>query len=269
MAAMTLLLAHLDSRGDPDSHNILTRQYLTHRAAIEQVQEHMEEVNRLNIDALSAQIANVLHRLLAIKVDTVDRRLDLARRVTTHEPEYEFMPPLNTEDDGTIVSIHIPYFGIFKIAREGGTQVGTTTDNCSTHQSQVEKSKSAAVFAGVDSGSSTTSEIMSSSDAVGGDIPAASSGTDKATASDYSVWQFYNDIFSEQSEGFPSAAMVGEDWAFQGVDMTFLDSLVGGSFANEEDSLHQEGCETLTDLEETSTGSESLMLMNVCESSCH
>lgn len=43
MAAMTLLLAHMHSYDAPDSQNVLAHQYLADRAAIEQVQEHIEE----------------------------------------------------------------------------------------------------------------------------------------------------------------------------------------------------------------------------------
>ncbi|XXG95657.1 hypothetical protein Hte_001926 [Hypoxylon texense] len=222
MAAMTLLLAHLVNR---DSHNVLAHQYLTDRAAIEQVQEQMEDVNRLNSDVLSAQSANVLRRLLAIQVDdNVDSSLDFARRVTVHEPGNVAVSHPNTDDDGTTVSAHIPYFGIFKIAGESATQATTTSS-----QSRLEKNQSPVALDGTDSGYPTTSP----SDSVGGDISSSA-------ATESSIWQLYNDILAEHPEEYPDIVAVGEDWAFQGVDMTFLDSLAGGN------DFHQDGCNVFT-----------------------
>lgn len=70
MAAMTLLLAHLDSHSEAE--NILAHQYLSDRAMIEQAQENMQEVNSLNSDAMSAQSAELLRRLLAIGSGPLD-----------------------------------------------------------------------------------------------------------------------------------------------------------------------------------------------------
>ncbi|KAE8345170.1 hypothetical protein BDV24DRAFT_160006 [Aspergillus arachidicola] len=53
MAAMALLLAHMDSRRD-GAETLLANQYLSDRGMIEQVQENMNEMNRLNSDELSA-----------------------------------------------------------------------------------------------------------------------------------------------------------------------------------------------------------------------
>jgi hypothetical protein len=116
MSAMTLLLVHLDSNLS-EAENLLAHQYHSDRAMIEQVQKNMEEVNRLNSDALSAQSADLLRRLLAIEVDPTggDQRRD--RTVSVQEPGSEVGP---SEPDGdTVVSVHIPYFGIINIAREG------------------------------------------------------------------------------------------------------------------------------------------------------
>jgi hypothetical protein len=112
MAAMALLLAHLDCHRD-GAENLLAHQYLGNRAMIEQVQENMHEINRLNSDALSAQSADLLRKLLAIEIETGDRR------VSVSEAGNEMMQPDGTprEEDG-VVSVHIPYFGIIRIGSE-------------------------------------------------------------------------------------------------------------------------------------------------------
>ncbi|KAK9241853.1 hypothetical protein V1506DRAFT_574034 [Lipomyces tetrasporus] len=107
MAAMTLLLAHLDSQV-ADSENLLTHQYHSDRAMIEQVQENMKEVNSLSWDALSAQSADLLRQLLAVDGETADG--------DPRSPRVETALDLN---NNAVVSVHIPYFGIIKIALEG------------------------------------------------------------------------------------------------------------------------------------------------------
>jgi hypothetical protein len=51
MAAMTLLLAHLDSHLS-ETVNLLAHQYHSDRTMIEKVQENMKDVNRLNSDTV-------------------------------------------------------------------------------------------------------------------------------------------------------------------------------------------------------------------------
>ncbi|KAK3942576.1 hypothetical protein QBC46DRAFT_447767 [Diplogelasinospora grovesii] len=111
MAAMTLLLAHLDGhRRGPRSHNILAHQRPNDRAMVEQVLESMECVGRLNMDVLSEKSADLLRRLLAIEADAAEGRQN-----------YNAAPADNTgrENDGHTLRMYIPYFGIIKITREG------------------------------------------------------------------------------------------------------------------------------------------------------
>lgn len=137
MAAMTLLLAHLDSHSSEDAQSLLAHQYITDRAMIEQAQEHMEEMNRLNADALSAEIADLLRRLLAVQAESLDGSSNFAPRVSVHDTATETGLP-DTQVDDSVVCVHVPYFGVIKIAREGvskqaplmvTTQSQVTSDN--------------------------------------------------------------------------------------------------------------------------------------------
>ena len=116
MAAMTLLLAHLTSQ-HADAENFLAHQYHSDRAMIEQVQESMTEISRLNADALSAQSAELLRRLLSLDGETVDGSPCGAGggRVSVQLAGSETSQPV--QDDNAGVSVHIPYFGVIKIAR--------------------------------------------------------------------------------------------------------------------------------------------------------
>ena len=116
MAAMALLLAHMDSQTS-DAENLLAHQYQSDRAMIEQVQDNMEVVNRLNSDTLSAQSADLLRRLLAVEVEAGDVRQGDAGTVCVQEAGIETARPDGGDD--SIVSVHVPYFGTIKIARKG------------------------------------------------------------------------------------------------------------------------------------------------------
>ena len=260
MAAMTLLLAHLDSHLS-ETENLLAHQYHSDRAMIEQVQENMTEVNRLNSDALSAQSADLLRRLLTIEVETADCYPRRAKRVSVQEAGIEAALP--DQDDDAVVSVHIPYFGIIKIAREGMSkevprpQVTTATSNRPA-PSQVVDSSSAIrpeIFqAGLHLRPSRLSrpsgvptlEPMTPADAGYGHVEApsmmsdtyertqaqlgtlpipAASANNVATNFASQPQNGLSDPFLQHGE-YPGLAAGTEDWAFQGVDMAFFESLM-------------------------------------------
>ncbi|KAF2630544.1 hypothetical protein BU25DRAFT_335593 [Macroventuria anomochaeta] len=195
MAAMSLLLAHLDSHGSEDTQSLLAHQYITDRAMIEQAQEHMEEMNRLNSDALSAESADLLRRLLAVQAESLDEGGGFARRVSVHDTAAEAGLPDTLLDD-SVVSVHVPYFGVIKIAREGVSKQAPVDVSTITTRSQV-----------------------------------TSDNTNLSESSFYEVLPT-NPMQYEQT---PELAAGGADWPFQGVDMAFFDSLMStvGSQGND------------------------------------
>ncbi|KAJ5998785.1 hypothetical protein N7451_006595 [Penicillium sp. IBT 35674x] len=72
MAAIALLLAHLDSHRFPRTSDLLAHQDLCDRAMVERAQVNMEQISQVHRDTLSAQSAKLLHKLLAIDPKTVD-----------------------------------------------------------------------------------------------------------------------------------------------------------------------------------------------------
>ncbi|KAL4949848.1 hypothetical protein BDW69DRAFT_202547 [Aspergillus filifer] len=114
MAAMTLLLAHLKQYQSPQVDDFLTAQALGDRAMIEQAQEHMEELDRLNADPLSARSARLLRRLLEIEERAAEGGLEdlhSAQAVRVQNPENESEPqPEGSHSDDK--HVYIPYFGV-------------------------------------------------------------------------------------------------------------------------------------------------------------
>ncbi|OJJ61777.1 hypothetical protein ASPSYDRAFT_40318 [Aspergillus sydowii CBS 593.65] len=121
MAAMTLLLAHLDRYLAPQAEHFLAAQSLGDRAMIEQVQEHMEDLDRLNADPLSAQSARLLRRLLDIEAKAADGDLASAQGVRVQDPENEVELTQSGRDDDK--QVYIPYFGVIQAAVSLGSEV--------------------------------------------------------------------------------------------------------------------------------------------------
>ena len=260
MAAMTVLLAHLDSHLS-ETGNLLAHQYHSDRAMIEKVQENMKEVNRLNSDTLSARSADLLGRLMAIELDTTNGDLHSARRVSVQGVGVE--TTASDSDDDTVVSVHIPYFGIIKIARQGISKEvppmqGPDETNLPPTQSQKVAGPGTARTEIPNTepqirplgftGPRGTQIVASngSSEACYGHLPELSN-----TSSPYPGSQGQSEAYRIPAYGsdggeasltlplhnsftgallkpsdYPPLAAGGEDWAFQGVDMAFFGNLM-------------------------------------------
>lgn len=263
MAAMTLLLAHLDSHLS-ETENLLAHQYHSDRAMVEKVQENMKEVNRLNSDTLSAQSADLLGRLLAIEIETADGFPRCARMVSVQEAGTGTALP--DQDDDAVVGVHIPYFGIIKIARDGISkevpkqQATTATTNRLAQSQIVDKSSTTRTeirfeeaqmrpsgLAGpsgtlnveamkpVEAGyghveaHSMMSDTCAKTQGQPGTFPIPANGAnDVGTQFALQLQNGLSDPLLEDGE-YPGLAAGGEDWAFQGVDLAFLESLMRGT----------------------------------------
>ncbi|EXJ80946.1 hypothetical protein A1O3_07234 [Capronia epimyces CBS 606.96] len=278
MAAMTLLLAHLDSHRhrSGQAENLLAHQYLSDRAMMEQAHENMVEITRVSADPLSAQSADLLRRLLAIDAEAADGHTHGAESVSVQTHGTETAAP-DGEDDrnsDSIVRVHIPYFGIIKIAREGLISKETPTPpksrppgvNTSQPRPMVPVGRSSASATSSESlqrhsGLSGTAHVEASSSlsSVGagygsvsnlrtvpraasnacleppGGVPVPSTTSDDNGFTPH--WELTPQLPSAtvgsdsllQQLPYPGATAGVDDWAFQGVDMAFFDSLMRGA----------------------------------------
>ncbi|KAJ6128201.1 hypothetical protein N7471_009418 [Penicillium samsonianum] len=228
MAAMALLLAHLDGHCD-GAENLLANQYLSDRGMIEQMQEHMIEINRLNSDELSAQSADLLKALLAIDLEKGHGR------VSVREAGSEGILPqdgMGSEEE-SVVRVHIPYFGIIRIAREKQQAATTGTSSSSSSEAQLRLSSLTHPSAPLSTGSLSTNNTPN---------PLSFPFTDTAAPLEFTATfahqqqQQYQTTFSDPGlyltpspltqGGHPGLAAGGEDWAFQGVDISFFESVM-------------------------------------------
>ncbi|KAL6232448.1 hypothetical protein BDW75DRAFT_19720 [Aspergillus navahoensis] len=242
MAAMALLLAHMDSQRD-GADNLLANQYLSDRGMIEQVQEHMNEINRLNSDELSARSADLLKALLAIDMEKGNGRVSVREAGGEGTLQQDGMGQEEEEEEG-VVRVHIPYFGIIRIAREAPTKrQAATTDTTTTSSSDPQLRLSSLTHP-----STLTPSTNNPPN------PLSFHVADTAASHEFTTPFAHQDPHHQQEQqcqntfsdsglsltpsplmqgGYPELAAGGEDWAFQGVDMAFFESImrnVGGDF---------------------------------------
>lgn len=248
MAALTLLLAHLDSRRHPtDAGDLLAHQYHSDRAMIEKVQENMEEVNRLNSDALSAESADLLRRLLTIDADTTDSTLSKVSVI--QEPSGTMAS--DVEHNPTVI-VRIPYFGTIQISREGIDKEGPKPGAAGAPASGPAKSLQRVSPPGA-STSSQNNTVMSAGDRI-----SAASGYDHNNAHLGAIVTADTDVvdlFGSQpfhQEQYPGLVAGIEDWAFQGVDVFFFESLMGGTSSSSNEGGKSTAWPTTVDITDSS-----------------
>lgn len=221
MAAMTLQIAHLDGhrrsadavarskrQGEPaaKTENLLAHQRPADRAMIEQTQESMEEVSRLHADTLSAQSADLLRRLLAIESEAASGHAYRADSVSVEAPHAaEELDEEPSKDSGGAVRVYIPYFGVINIAREGiiSKEISINYDEGLSIETEGRRRE------------------LSIQSAAVGDDPISSQVVLQSPNST-------SEMLLQQCE-YPIVTAGVDDWAFQGVDMAFFDSLMRGA----------------------------------------
>ncbi|KAL2401284.1 Dehydrocurvularin biosynthesis regulator [Exophiala dermatitidis] len=260
MASITLLLAHLDSY-HLGTENLLAHQYHSDRAMIEQVHENFREVNSVNSDALSAHSADLLQRLLAIEAESTHGFSQFAGRVSVHKAGTE-SSQAGVDDEGA-VSVHVPYFGVIRITREGMSTMPPQSRSANGRANRPVQSQTAHMFNETFPRSSHADSPMrppgfedlrgppaADSRGVGGTdsrhaeapvmmheiyptTPTQTAALSMSTPGpDYSTTNFTPQHMADladpllRQEEYPGLAAGTEDWAFQGVDLAFFDSLM-------------------------------------------
>ncbi|TGJ81905.1 hypothetical protein E0Z10_g6840 [Xylaria hypoxylon] len=124
VAALTLLLAHLDSHRRRHHHDgtssnsgnldVLAHQHLGDRALLEQALENMDALARTSNDTLSAKSAGLLRRLLDIETEAASGETYRAQREGSLEAAQG-----QAHDDAHVLRIGIPHFGTIRITHDG------------------------------------------------------------------------------------------------------------------------------------------------------
>ncbi|KAB5545756.1 hypothetical protein GE09DRAFT_967838 [Coniochaeta sp. 2T2.1] len=241
MAAMTLVLAHLHANDTPDL-NCLAHQRHSDRAMMEQVLESMEMVYKLNMDVLSEKSGDLLRRLLEIEADAAEGR----KYDTQNADESGTLHAVvnAAEDEPGVLRMCIPYFGVIRIAREGGISREPPASAAAISGPQ-----QVLGIIGVGDGNSTPSSSMpavnnSNVSEMPCDTeycPLDQQGVMNMTKYGHSPHeqqqqqqqQQQPEQQQQQQYPYPGLAASADDWAFQGVDMAFFDNLMKGLDQNQ------------------------------------
>jgi hypothetical protein len=227
LAAMTLLLAHLDAHHHRDGYrqatNILAHQRLTDRAMLDEALEPMHVMSGTNGDIVAKKSAELIQRLLEIEADAAEGSSYTTRNVTGENDGS--VPQEYMEKKGDELRLRIPYLGVVKITRQDlvsceppGSPTLTPLQTV-TFQTEAQQPLTG-----------TLSPTLGSS-CPGNHLPAwdQTSGYDDQSMLQ-SACPGRDDITLRPGEELGEAGITAgaEDWTFQGVDMTFFDSLMRG-----------------------------------------
>jgi hypothetical protein len=237
LAAMTLLLAHLDAHHHRKATNILAHQRLSDRAILEQALERMDVISNVNKDVITGKSAELIQRLLEIEADAAEGRSYTTRSVIGDaDEEQEGTGKKNDE-----LRLHIPYLGVIKIARHDpiSCELPRTHQMAQLELPQTESTLAVSndAFTFLPHASSTEGQQPPNhrhSTAQGSPFQGTLPAPDRLNAQlhEQSILQEpspnQDDITLQPHVGLPAITAGVNDWTFQGVDMAFFDSLMRG-----------------------------------------
>ncbi|KAL1798643.1 hypothetical protein ACET3X_002680 [Alternaria dauci] len=211
MAGMTILIAHIDSC-HWQNNNFLVHQRPGDRAMIEQLVEKLEHVAAQSKESLTGKSAEQLRSLLEIEGD--------AARGSRHTGE-STVDRLR-EGCGEQFQLSIPYFGIIKICVKGITK--EQPGQLAPDADMPVVPSSSNLMAADDNVFSTFDQNIN--DNAPSDLLAAQSNTQNFQTLQSGATS--SDVIFDTPQHYPGLTAGTNDWAFQGVDAAFFDSLMKG-----------------------------------------
>lgn len=249
LAAMTLLLAHLDAHHHRASTNFLAHQRLSDHAMLDQALGRMYVISHVNKDEVTQKSAELIQKLLDIEADAAEGSNYTARSVGDEGGVEE-----GIDKKGDELHLHIPYLGIIKIARQGPVSREPLLGNAASlrlHQNFPAESfpQRGSTLATLNDDAFTslsphtsppTNEQQQHTFRPLHDMAQGSSFSRErpnAQAPDHDGQQSMLRYSSSGQEEItlqpdvilPGIAATVDDWTFQGVDMAFFDSLMRGT----------------------------------------
>ena len=214
MAGMTVLLAHIDSHRQRTA-NLLAHQRLSDRAMVEQVIMNMNHMAKENRDLLTRRTSDLLRCLMEVESKAEEQEVYNAHNALSC-----------LEQECNVLQLPIPYFGIIKIGREG-----ISKDWSTQHTSQPlgfdESPDSVHVANHIFSFGSGS--ILHQNPEATPLLTIPDGHTVQSQMEAQLAIPPGDDSVQQQQSLHPSLTAGVNDWAFQGVDTAFFDSLMRGS----------------------------------------
>ncbi|CRG82825.1 Putative transcription factor SEF1 [Talaromyces islandicus] len=245
LAAMTLLLAHLDSRYRRDATNFLAHQRFSDRALLDQVLERMDAMRDENKDIVMEGSGKLIRQLLEIEADAAS-----GSRYTASSVERDDEVQGYTKKEYGALRLIIPYLGTIKITRQGPISLEPFQESAAgrqSHSSHTEFSYSETTHATRNNEFVTMHHLhtlpMNTEQQPQSHLTQNSPLMEDILGSGQLNQQMHtpgeeqqcllqsvgNDDTAMQSHlDLPDIAAGINDWAFQGADGAFFDSLLRG-----------------------------------------
>ncbi|CAI0645561.1 unnamed protein product [Colletotrichum noveboracense] len=223
IAAMTLLLAHIDARRRDGGNDVLAHQRHTDRDKVEETLELMREGSSTSTDMLAMKSADVLVRLLGIEAhaargSTSTAGLTMGTILTPSSESREFQGA-----EPSVLRLKIPCYGTVTISPDA--LLSREPFRPINHQVQQEQGRIDASTTSAVSPAALMEMDETTGAGPGPSVPLSSDqglllhpSTEGDSLADGSSHQLYGSGFSAGVE----------DWAFQGVDAAFFDSMIRG-----------------------------------------
>ena len=250
MAAMTLLLANLGGNRratntaayPPGQHMTTSECLLAHqrpsdRALVEQIQESIEQVSRVDADALSKESADLLRQLMNIEAEAAAQSLARPEKICPQQPSGF------GENESHSIHLQIPHLGTIQITHNGSISklpkpqpsVGNTIQN-RVHQAlgstangaREQASKYRSDFSGANRTSHTGAALPDTGDSFHLERPVELINNANYHSSSPAVSEYCSGMDEPLLRGYEDPLLTAgtDDWAFQGVDMAFFDNLM-------------------------------------------
>lgn len=249
LAAMTLSLAHLDAHYHRNAINFLAHQRLSDRAMLDQAVEIMDVIRDDNKDVVMEDSGILIRQLLEIEADAANGSSYTASSVRRDQDDVQ-----NPVGKGCgELRLLIPYLGTIKITRQGPISREPLQESAASRPYRTPQTECTYVestlatlnnaFASVPHASCTDLRQpltqlygISRNSPYPGAIPALEQLNREPETSreeQQGVLQYHSNLGEDDTPlqshlDLPTFAAGVHDWAFQGVDVAFFDSLMRG-----------------------------------------
>ncbi|ORY11319.1 hypothetical protein BCR34DRAFT_484351 [Clohesyomyces aquaticus] len=229
-ASLTLCLAHIGNHHCAKPLLALRHQRLGDCSMIEESLDIMEIVAAKMNDRLARESADLLRRLVHVEADAAQGQIYNARKCLQGESAHD--------DEDSVVSIYIPYFGVLKISPEGTiskdvsrTQPTGPVPPDNTRQTFDANESTNSVLPGLEFCQFPRGvPLTTTSEAPREHLIHLSApySLQPSQCIDSSQCVDSNEPYPSQDSFIPDPVAGIDDWAFQGVDTAFFDSLLRG-----------------------------------------
>ncbi|KAL4864215.1 hypothetical protein BDV12DRAFT_201319 [Aspergillus spectabilis] len=245
LATMTLLLAHLDAHHHREATNCLAHQRLSDRAMLDQALERMDVISHLNKDVTVQQSAALIRRLLEIEADAAGGNRYTTQSINSQGGESSHLA-VHTDKDpaGDELHLQVPYLGVIRIARDGPILrqpwLEGSVESRPRTTPMIERQHSLPrLHSPVQNSLTMTGDLRG----LGGSTAQLPSSKSASRQDESSMLPYPNsnaeDMNLQPPMVFPAVTASVNDWAFQGVDMAFFDSLRRGTSCANEGAFEQ------------------------------